>query len=102
MATDFDYELNPPKLARQKDVDTCWACCMSVLLAANMSTQQSSESALVAKYATTKTGGISIDQLKVIAKDFRYIFNAFDNVANARAVLSATGSSSTVCAGTAC
>ncbi len=25
---------------------------------------------------------------KVIAKDFRYIFNAFDNVANARAVLS--------------
>jgi hypothetical protein len=88
MATDFDYELNPPQLARQKDVDTCWACCLSVLLAANMSTQQASESSLIAKYATTKTGGISIDQLKVIAKDFRYIFNAFDNVANARAVLS--------------
>jgi hypothetical protein len=87
MATDFDYELLPPKLARQKDEDTCWACCMSGLLAASMSSQQASENDLVAKYGTTKTGGISIDQLKVIAKDFRYIFNAFDNVSAARSVL---------------
>jgi hypothetical protein len=87
MATEFDYELNPPKLARQKDLDTCWACCMSALLAANMSAQQASESALVAKYGLTSTGGISIDQLKVIAKDFRYLFNAFDDVAAARSIL---------------
>jgi hypothetical protein len=84
MATDFDYELLPPKLAKQKDIDTCWACCMSGLLAANSSAQQASESALVAKYATTSTGGISIDKLKVIAKDFGYLFNAFNDVATAR------------------
>jgi hypothetical protein len=87
MATDFDYELLPPKLARQKDLDTCWACCMTGLLAANMSTQQMSESNLVAKYGTTKTGGISIDKLKDIAKDFGYLFNAFQDVAAARSIL---------------
>lgn len=87
MATDYDYELNPPKLAKQKDLDTCWACCMSALLASNMSSRQSSEDALVSKYATTKTGGISIDKLKVIAKDFGYLFNAFDTAASARSIL---------------
>jgi hypothetical protein len=87
MATDYDYELIPPKLAKQKDLDTCSACCMSGLLAANMSPQQATEDSLVAKYATTKTGGISIDKLKAIAKDFGYIHNAFDTSAAARSIL---------------
>ena len=88
MATDYDYELNPPKLARQKDLDTCWACCMSALLAANMSPKQASEDGLVKQYATTSTGGVTIPKLKIIAKDFSYLFNSFDTVGEARSIMS--------------
>jgi hypothetical protein len=88
MATDSDYELNPPKLARQKDLDTCWACCMSALLAANMSPKQASEDDLVKDYATTPTGGVTIPKLKIIARDFGYLFNAFESVPEARSTLS--------------
>jgi hypothetical protein len=87
MATDSDYELNPPALAKQKDLDTCWACCMSALLDANMSIRRASEDDLVSKYATTKTGGITIPKLKVIAQDFGYLFNAFEGVPEARTTL---------------
>jgi hypothetical protein len=87
MATDFDYELNPPKLVRQKDLDTCWACCMSALLTANMSSLKASEDELVRRYATTSTGGISIGKLQTVANDFRYLCNAFNDVAAARAIL---------------
>jgi hypothetical protein len=87
MATDQDYELNPPKLSKQKDLDTCWACCMSALLAANMSPRKVSEDDLVKQYATTPTGGITIPKLEVIAKDFGYLFNAFEGVADARSTL---------------
>lgn len=88
MATNSDYELNPPRLVRQKDLDTCWACCMSALLTANMAPEKATEDALVAKYATTPTGGITIPKLKVVAKDFGYLFNAFENTADARSILS--------------
>lgn len=87
MATDFDYELNAPKLTRQKDLDTCWACCMSALLTANMSPTPVSEDELVRKYATTPTGGVTIPTLQVVARDFGYLFNAFLGVANAQSTL---------------
>jgi hypothetical protein len=87
MATDFDYELNPPKLVRQKDADTCWACCMSALLTANMSPIQATEDDLVKRYATTKTGGIDVSQLQKVASDFRYLCNPFNDVATARSIL---------------
>jgi len=87
MATDSDYESNPPRLARQKDLDTCWACCMSVLLASNQSARQASEDDLVKQYATTPTGGVTIPKLKVIAKDFNYLFNAFERADEARTTL---------------
>ena len=89
MATDFDYELNPPALAKQKDLDTCWACCMSALLKSNGSATQSSEDALVKKYATTPTGGIDASALKTVAKDFNYISNAFTTNAAARPIITA-------------
>ncbi|HLJ69939.1 MAG TPA: hypothetical protein VKU03_01395 [Roseiarcus sp.] len=88
MATDYDYELNPPRLARQKDLDTCWACCMSGLLAANMSRRQASEDELVRTYATTPTGGIDVSKLRVVAKDFSYLCNDFQTAADARSILS--------------
>jgi hypothetical protein len=88
MATDYDYELNPPKLARQKDLDTCWACCMSGLLAANMSAKQANEDDLVKKYATTPTGGIDVSKLRAIARDFSYLCNDFHTAAEARSILS--------------
>ena len=87
MATESDYELNPPALTKQKDLDTCWACCMSALLDANMSLRRASEDDLVSQYATTKTGGITIPKLKVIAQDFGYLFNAFEGVSEARTTL---------------
>jgi hypothetical protein len=87
MATDYDYELNPPKLSKQKGLDSCWACCMSALLAANMSRRKASEDDLVKQYATTPTGGVTIPKLQVIAKDFGYLFNAFEGVADARSTL---------------
>ena len=87
MATDYDYELNPPKLARQKDLDTCWACCMSGLLAANMSPKQANEDELVRNYATTPTGGIDVSKLRVIAKDFSYLYNDFQGPSDARSIV---------------
>ncbi len=87
MATDYDYELNPPKLARQKDLDTCWACCLSALLAANMSAKQASEDELVGKYATTPTGGIDVSQLRTVAKDFNYLCNDFRTSPDASSIL---------------
>jgi hypothetical protein len=87
MATDYDYELNPPKLARQKDLDTCWACCMSGLLAANMSAKPSSEDELVRTYATTPTGGIDVSKLRTVAKDFSYLCNDFQRSVDARGIL---------------
>jgi hypothetical protein len=87
MATDYDYDLNPPKRSRQKDLDTCWACCMSALLAANMSSKQASEDDLVKKYATTATGGIIMAKLRDLAQDFGYLFNDFETVTDARSVL---------------
>jgi hypothetical protein len=87
MATDADYELNPPKKVKQKDVDTCWACCMSTLLSANMSAKQASEDSLVEKYATTPTGGIDASQLKDVAKDYDYLANAFGSKDEAQSIL---------------
>jgi hypothetical protein len=87
MATDYDYELNPPKLSRQKDLDTGWACCMAALLAANMSPRKASEDELVKRYATTPTGGVTIPRLEVIARDYGYLFNAFEGVADAQSTL---------------
>ena len=87
MATDYDYDLNPPKRSRQKDLDTCWACCMSALLTANMSSKQASEDDLVKRYATTATGGIIMAKLKDVAQDFGYLFNDFETVTDARSVL---------------
>ena len=87
MATDYDYDLNPPKLTRQKDLDTCWACCMSALLAANLSAKQASEADLIKKYATTPTGGIVMNKLKEVADDFNYLYNGFGTVSDARSIL---------------
>ncbi len=72
MATDDDLELNPPKLVLQSNLDTCWACCMSALLDANMSPKRASEADLVKQYATTSTGGISPERLEAVARDFEY------------------------------
>jgi hypothetical protein len=87
MATDYDYELNPPKLVRQQNLDTCWACCMAGLLASNMSAKQASEAELVRTYATTPTGGIDVSKLRVVAKDFSYLCNDFQRTVDARAIL---------------
>jgi hypothetical protein len=87
MPTDYDYDLNPPKRAKQKDLDTCWACCMSALLAANLSARQASENDLVKKYATTPTGGIIMNKLKDVAQDFGYLYNGFESVTDARSIL---------------
>jgi hypothetical protein len=90
MATDYDYELNPPRLAKQKNLDTCWACAMSGLLGANMSAHSppaTSEEELVTKYATTKTGGIVPAKLGTIAQDFGYLYNAFGNSVDARSIV---------------
>ena len=89
MATLSDYELNPPKKVRQKDLDTCWACCMSAVLAANQSAKQASESELGRQYATTPTGGIDASQLQSVAKAYDYLCNVFQKVADARSVLTA-------------
>jgi hypothetical protein len=87
MATDADYELNPPKKVRQKDLDTCWACCMSALLSANMSAKQASEDDLVKKYAETDTGGIDVSRLKNVANDYDYLCNSFANKREASSIL---------------
>jgi hypothetical protein len=87
VATDSDYELNPPKKTKQKDLDTCWACCMSGLLAANMSSKQASESELVKKYATTPTGGIDASQLRSVASDYDYLCNSFEKADAAKGIL---------------
>jgi hypothetical protein len=87
MATDDDYELNPPKLVKQKDLDTCWACCMAALLAANMSPMHANEDELVRRYATTPTGGTTIAKLKLLAADFGYLCNGYERVDEARATL---------------
>ena len=87
MATDYDYELNPPKKVKQKDLDTCWACCMSGLLAANQSAKQASEDELVRKYATTRTGGIDASQLQTVARAYDYLANAFTTTAQAKSIL---------------
>ncbi|HEY1942574.1 MAG TPA: hypothetical protein VGH40_10675 [Roseiarcus sp.] len=87
MATDYDYALNPPRPARQNNLDTCWACCMSALLESNLSVKRASESELVKQYASTPTGGVSIAQLPVIATDFGYLCNAFQDVPAARATM---------------
>ncbi|MGD0187166.1 MAG: hypothetical protein ABSC25_18215 [Roseiarcus sp.] len=90
MATEDDYELNPPRPVRQRDLDTCWACCMSGLLAANMSARQASEDALVKQYATTPTGGITIPRLQDVARDFGYAFNSYQTTAVAQSNLTDT------------
>lgn len=82
-----DYEMNPPALVKQKDLDTCWACCLSALLDANMSPRRETEDALVKKYATTDTGGITIPQMEIVAKDYGYLFNSFPTAARARTTL---------------
>ncbi len=87
MATDYDYELNPPKKVKQKDLDTCWACCMSGLLAANQSAKQASEDELVRKYATTPTGGIDASQLQTVAQAYDYLANSFATTAQAKSTL---------------
>jgi len=87
MPTDYDYDLNPPKRTKQKDLDTCWACCMSALLAANFSAKQASENDLVKKYATTPTGGTIMNKLKDVAQDFGYLFNGFETATDARSIL---------------
>lgn len=90
MATDYDYELNPPRLAKQKNLDTCWACGMSGILAANMSPSQAGEDELVRKYATTKTGGMPPAKLGTVAADYGYLYNAFGNSAGARGIVTDT------------
>jgi len=87
MATDYDYELNPPALAKQSKLDSCWACCMTNLLKANGSAKQMPEKDLIEKYATTKEGGIDVTKLKTLAADFNYISNAFTTTTAARSVL---------------
>jgi hypothetical protein len=89
LATDYDYELNPPKLAKQKNLDTCWACGMSGILAANMSARQASEDELVRQYATTKTGGMPPAKLGTVATDFGYLYNGFADKTAARSVITA-------------
>jgi len=87
MATDYDYELNAPALAKQSKIDSCWATCMSNLLKANGSAKQMSEKDLIAAYATTKEGGIDVSKLNALAKDFNYIANPFMNAAAARSII---------------
>ncbi len=89
MATNDDYELNAPALAKQTKIDSCWACCMTNLLKANGSAKQMSEKDLISTYATTPEGGIDVTALKTIAKDFNYISNPFMTSASARSVITA-------------
>jgi hypothetical protein len=77
MATDSDYDLNPPKLVKQQSWATCWAAAFECVLDAAAISNRKTESELVATYANKVGGGINPGVLGDIAKDFGFIFNIF-------------------------
>lgn len=77
MATDYDYDLNPPKKVAQKSVDSCWAAAFECILDAIGASNKKTEKELVAEYGQTSDGGISPEQLSVIAGKFGFLFNVF-------------------------
>ncbi|AGA25307.1 papain-like cysteine protease family protein [Singulisphaera acidiphila] len=78
MATDFDYELNPPKKVKQKSYATCWAAAFESILDAAAVSNKKTEDELVSDYGVAQAGGgIRPIDLGNVAKNFGFLFNIF-------------------------
>lgn len=78
MATDFDYELNPPKRVKQKSYATCWAAAFESILDAAAVSNKKTEDELVASYGVPQAGGgIRPVDLGHVARTFGFLFNIF-------------------------
>jgi hypothetical protein len=77
MATESDYDLNPPKLVKQGSWASCWAAAFESVFDAVAISSRKTEAELVAKYANKVGAGINPGVLGDIAKDFGFIFNIF-------------------------
>jgi hypothetical protein len=79
MATDYDYQLNPPRKVKQQNTATCWAAAFESLLASLAYSPQKTEKELVKEYGVQSAGGgIRVATLEDIARKFGFIFNSFD------------------------
>lgn len=78
MATDYDYQLNPPKKVKQKKYATCWAAAFECLLDACAVSNKQTEDELVAEYGNAQVGGgIRPVDLETVARKFGFLFNTF-------------------------
>lgn len=78
MATESDYELNPPRRVQQARWATCWAAGFESILASVGVSDQKSEKQLVERYGSGMAGGgIRPATLKTIAGDYDFIANTW-------------------------
>ncbi len=78
MATDYDYELNPPSRVKQARWATCWAAAFESIFATVGLSSQMTEAQLAARYGNARAGGgIRPGTLKTIADDFDFIANTW-------------------------
>lgn len=85
MATQFDYQLNPPKRVKQAKYATCWAAAFESILDATANSNKKTEKELVDQYgAAWAGGGISPANLETVAKGFGFLFNTFLDKTEAR------------------
>ena len=82
MATEYDYQLNPPKRVKQQSRATCWAAAFESMLATLAYSPQLTEKELVDAYGVKWAGGgLRVKTLETIAQRFGFIFNSFDSTA---------------------
>jgi hypothetical protein len=78
MATEYDYELNPPKKVKQKSYATCWAAAFESILDAAAVSDKKTEDELVSQYGVSQAGGgIRPVDLGNVARKFGFLFNIF-------------------------
>lgn len=78
MATDYDYELNPPRRVKQTRWATCWAAAFESVLASVGASDQKTEKQLVERYGSGLAGGgIRPGKLATIADDHGFIANTW-------------------------
>jgi hypothetical protein len=83
MATDYDYQLNPPKKVKQNNYATCWAAAFESILNATGNSNKKTEAELVSQYgAAWAGGGITPKDLGNVAANFGFLFNIFLNKAD--------------------
>jgi hypothetical protein len=82
MATDSDYQVNPPKRVKQHSWASCWAAAFESVLNANSMSNQMLEIDIANAYSDLAGNGITPDGLALVAHDFGYIFNRFNDDAS--------------------